>query len=361
MPKDEFAVSGDTTQEELASFADELRSSQRNEPPPADLPSDDLDAKPDLGEEKPAATAAEKKEVQAEPAPKQPTTPAEKMYTLPNSELYGDLRGKKVSLKQLEESGLLEKMVTRDHQEMHNTKLYQDLRKEMEDQVAQRVQQILKDSGVPVKDPNAPPPVDQKVYGDAVEAHYVPQLKQLAEQGAFEADFVEAYPRAVAQIEHRFRSGAVALETLAQQINKVSEWVGMKQSEEVTSQGQNIVETRITEAANGDEKLVWLRDPEHRRAFIEWAVSDDNPYPYKDMRVSTITPKVVTAAFLAYVNDNPDVIAAAASQPPARRPNMATAGAGTSGARSKGKPNEIEELMEGYSEALRARRSGVAG
>lgn len=354
MPKDESAISGETTPEELMSFADEVRGSRTAEQVTTPE-TDDLDKAPVL-DEKP-----EQKETpapQAKDAAKEQTVPPEKMYTLPDSELYGDLRGKKVTFKQLEESGLLDKMVTRDHQEMHNTKLYQDLQKKMEEEVANRVQQILRDSGVPIKDPNAPAPVDQKVFGDAVEGHYRPQLKALAQAGAFEEDALEAYPKMLCQIEHRFRSGAVALETLAQRITEVSEWVGMKKTEEISTQGQTMVESQIVAAANSDEKLGWLKEPANRKAFIDWAVSDDNPYPYKSMKVSQITPRIVTAAFLAYVNDNPDVIKPQAAPVATRKPNMASSGSGgTAPARSGGKTSEFEELIDGYKESIRARRS----
>lgn len=353
MPDDPNAVSDGPSAEELASFADEFKASGPVEPTSDDLPP--TGDEPVVEDLKPQADdPAPEPKTQVEDKPPAPE-PTEKMYTLPDTEVYGDLRGKKVTLKQLEESGLLDKMVTRDHQEMHNTKLYQDLKSKFDEQIQEAIAARLKEAGIQPKAPDETQQVDQKAFGDAVEQHYVPQLRQVAEEGAFETDFVDAYPRVASQLEHRFRSGAVALTALAERLAKVESWTGEKQAVEVQETGNADLHQRITAAAESNEMLARLKDDSHRQSFIDWAVADDNPLPYKDVKLSAIGPELVMAAYLAYMHANPDAVKPAAA-PVTRKPNMATAGAGTNPSRGKTEANELEQMAAEYKASLQARR-----
>lgn len=351
---------------ELDNFAKEFANSR--------LPNDvvDSDLQPELAEEPEQAEEepqqgtldleerateqqVEETEEVEEPAAKQrteePVSSQPKMYTVPDDDIYGELRGKKATALELEAAGLLDRLLTREHQELHHVKLYQELKKEF-DSFKQGQQQPQQQQG---QQQLAPEQVAAMLEG-----HYGPQLKEMAEAGAFEKDFLHVYPKVAAHMEHRFQSGGRALMQLVEQVHKLSEYVGMKQEQDATTTARTSVESKMDSLV---EELPALANQEVRGRFVQWAIDENNPLTNrmatKDER--ELTAQDLRGAFAAYVaitGDGLQVQQAAPQKKKERqqRARMAAGGAGAGGGASTPQntgTNEFEDFEREYVESRR--------
>lgn len=352
---------------EIDSFAKEFADSR--------LPNDvvDSDLQPELAEEpeqaeeepqqgtldleeKATEEQVEETEAVEEPTTEQtteePVSSQPKMYTVPDDDIYGELRGKKATASELEAAGLLDRLLTREHQELHHVKLYQELKKEFES---------FKEGQQQVEQPQQQ---QQQLAPEQVaamlEGHYGPQLKEMAEAGAFESDFLHVYPKVAAHMEHRFQSGGRALMQLVDQVHKLTEYVGMKQEEDATTTARTSVESKMDSLV---EELPALANQEVRGRFVQWAIDENNPLTNrmatKDER--ELTAQDLRGAFAAYVamtGDGLQVQQAAPrkNQERQQRARMAAGGAGAGGGGSTPQnttTNEFEDFEREYVESRR--------
>jgi hypothetical protein len=285
------------------------------------------------------ATPVEEAEpVEAEPAAEVQTSeepeearqgeeePQVKLYTLPDDEMYGELRGKKVTVAQLEEAGLIGKVITRDHQEMHNTKLYQRLKEEFDAKLEERLKAAV---------PQAPPAqpetsVTPKDFADNLERTYVPVLRKLAEAGAFEPDFVDAYPKFASQTAHQIESMRLVGQGLVSAVSEIRNWVGMQQAERTTTSSMQVLESRMAELAS-NEMYAGLGDRTEREAFVNWMKSPDNKQPWKKMDIETelAMPENLAGAYSAFKAATRSTSPSSAPAGDRTKARMAAGGGGT--------------------------------
>jgi hypothetical protein len=294
--------------------------------------------------------AEEVQETTAEQTTEEPVSSQPKTYTVPDDEVYGELRGKKATALELEAAGLLDRLLTRDHQELHHVKLYQGLKKEF-DALKEGLEQ-------PQQDQQQPQIAPEQVAA-MLEGHYGPQLKEMAEQGAFEKDFLHVYPKVAAHMEHRFQSGGRALMQLVQQVHELTEYVGMKREEDETTTARVSVESKMDSLV---EELPALADQEIRGRFVQWAIDENNPLTNrmatKDER--ELTAQDLRGAFAAYVaitGDGLQVKSPPKQQQRQQRARMAAgggSGSGGGGSTPQGTTtNEFEDFEREFQESRR--------
>ncbi len=233
-------------------------------------------------------------ETPAEGAPKTAPDPQVKLYTVPDHEMYGALRGQRVTAAQLEEAGLIGKVITRDHQEMHNTKLYNELKKEFDAKLAQAM------ATTKPPEPTATP-ISPKDFSEHIVEAYVPSLKKLADAGSFEPDIIEAYPKFVAHIAHQLETMRMVGAGVVKGLQEVSEWVGMQQST-LAREGGMAALHRAMDQMSSDELYSPLKDTAERDRFISWMSDKDNHQPWKkmDIQKELANPSVLAGAYAAY-------------------------------------------------------------
>ena len=316
-------------------------------------------------EDDPAAAAADddhqldEDESQGEEETEEEEEAQEPSFTLPDTELYGELRGQKVNLNQLAESGLLTKMLTRDHQEMHHTNLYQELKKS-NDELKAKFEEFTAPRAEPDPEPQGPP-IDPATASAAVQAHYFPGLAQAAKDGVFEGDFLEAYPQVATQLEHRFQLGSNAIVEIAKRIGVIEERVTGVSTRVESDDSSSYLTSQIDNLAQSDERLFGrLADDGHRSEFLKWTIDEENPLPYKDMDMSQMTPEVLASAYVSYLHANRGSAPPKPKPKRKRKPNM-SGDTGGSTARDQGgvDPNEFDELRQGLEEVHDQRLNGI--
>jgi hypothetical protein len=287
----------------------------------------------------------------ADTPPVQDGTPQVKLYTVPDQEMYGALRGQKVTAAQLEEAGLIGKVITRDHQEMHNAKLYNELKREFEEKLEAKVREMQ--ASVP-KQPAEPegPQVTPKDFGDNVERSYVPVLKKLAESGSFEPDIVEAYPRFVSHIAHQLETMRMVGAGLVKAVQETKEWVGMQEATTSRTTGFERLHGSMQSLAS-DELYAPLADATERQTFIDWMSSKENRQPWKKLDIVTelSDPETLKGAYAAYRTATRHLrkeTTTAAAPDTRDRAKMASGGGGTSrkATGNAAAPNEFEQLKK---------------
>jgi len=238
-----------------------------------------------------------------------------------------------VSAQELESKGLLGRLLTREHQELHHVKLYQGLRKEFDEYKETQAQTAAQ---TPMAQPEPGPEMSPEEYSKELQNRYVPHLDQLANNGAFEPEFVRAFPGVSAQLEHRMQSGGLAIfgtikhvTELTETVEKLAEYVGLKQTEEgVDTAKMNVLE-RMT---NVSKDLPALADEGVQSRFISWAIDENNQlterFATKD--ISDISDAEVKGAFAAYVAMTGDGITQRRTQPK-KESRMAGGGGGSRG------------------------------
>jgi hypothetical protein len=299
----------------------------------------------------------------AEPEPE--ATPSDepegaRLYTVPDHEMYGELRGKKVTAKQLEEAGLINKVITCDHQEMHNARLYNDLKRDFDERLERSVQEAVQKAVQSRQEPPAAPPLDQKAYSENVERNYVPHLAKLAEEGAFEPAMLEYYPKFTAHIAHQLETLRFGGQGIVAALNEIREWVGMQQGREARDQGMGLLDSAMTSLAAEDPLCAGLADASERTKFTDWMASKDNPQPWRKLRIDTELAKPDTlrgayAAYRATVRDEAPPAAPVSRE----RARMASSGPGVSRAAPTSKVAKDE--FSTFKSELNEARSGAFG
>ena len=328
MAEEEAVESNEGTQDQVdgpAEFAQELSESFTDPDLGGDIEDDDQ-----------AESVAEEPEVKEAEQPvveeitETPEVQEAKTYKVPDDALYGDLRGSKATALELEEAGLLEKLVGREHQELHHVKLYQDANdkiKALEAQLNERV---------PVQDPNAQPqapPMSVEDHVKAVQSTYLPRLQQLAEEGAVEPDFLRAYPKVSSQLENRFQSTAILgkgvvdhVTQLTTALNEVREFVGMQRQTQERTTAETTLASKLNDVA---ASVPALKDEGMQTRFRDWAADPENTLMdiVGNTPIADLTGDQLKGAFAAYVAITGDGI-----KQKRRRPREGASMAGGGGA-----------------------------
>ena len=281
-----------------------------------------------------------------------------KVYTVPDDDIYGELRGKKATAAELDQAGMLDRLLTREHQELHHVKLYQELKKDFDSYKEGQAQEKATAEQAAAQENAAIPPEQMAAM---IESHYGPQLEAMAEAGSFEPGFLNAYPRVASAMEHRFQSGGRALIGLVKQVHELSEYVGMKQTEDNTESAKVSVESKMDSLV---DELPALADGDVRGRFVQWAIDEENPLTN---RMSTkdeteLTAQDLRGAFAAYVAITGDGLQVTTPAPVVAkerqaRGRMAAGGSGGGGGGSTPTAgtalNEIDAFEQEFQESRR--------
>ena len=300
----------------------------------------------------------EQEAAEAEPVPVEPVseesqpeqeTPVEaKTYTVPDDPSFGEHRGKKFTAIELDQLGLLEKINTREHQELHHTKLYPELKAKFDALEAKIAQQDVQTQQTQAFSPEA----IARNAGDTERAYMKP-LTDLAKAGAFEEDFLVSYPKVATQLEQRFDAGTGALMALNQRLQAIEQSFGSREETARRTENQNTVFNSINQVVSDDEGTYGvLADETARKGFIGWIVDPSNPLPFKDMPVDRMTPDVIRAAYLAYVQANPGIVQPTPSAPPV------TQGQGTTGTKVRQAVSEFQAMENEFNHLAESRFGG---
>lgn len=341
--------SNEGTQEQVdgpAEFAKELEESFVD----TDTGDDDLIVQDDPEEpvaEEPEAPVAEQPEPDTEI--EAPDVQETKKHKVPDDALYGDLRGTKATAQQLEEAGLLEKLLGRDHQELHHVKLYQDANEKIKALELKLNERVPEQPEQPAQ-PEAPP-MSVSDHADVIQRSYVPHLEQLANDGAFEPDFLRAYPKATSHIEHRFQSAAVLggglvnqMTKVVERLNEVSEFVGMQKNNTARSDAQTTLTGRLDSIS---ESMPVLKDSGVQTRFQNWAADPENRLMdiVGETPIGDLTDDQIKGAFAAYVAVTGDGVKKRTE--PRDGANLAggggaSRGSATAGGQAKTGPQQLE-------------------
>lgn len=276
------------------------------------------------------------------------------LYTIPNDpDSYGDLAGKKVTEAEFLASGLINKLLTREHQELHHMKKYNEeivpLRKEMEE-LKKRLEAPKE---APPQEPMELTPERVQQFSSELERNLLPQIERFAEMGGIEDHMVTDSPKFLTMLEYRLQSGQKLLDALTKGFGALAaDWMERNQATQ-HSEARTILESTMMETAKtyGFDQL--QSDESHREAFGNWLAERED---FQNRNVNEIAPDLLRFAYMAFADQTGRAPAAAAREdrPQRRKPEAALAtGGGVGGSRggvtvARG---EIDKFIREYEES----------
>lgn len=260
------------------------------EPEPEPTPEPEPEPEPRVGEPEP------------EPLLGEPASVLSEMVTVPNDQkMYGDLAGKKVTKQELLESGHLEKILTREHQDLHAQKLYQEAL-ERNRALEQQLESFSQPAPQPT--PEGQPeltPENVEAWAQKLEAEMLPAAKKFAEMGGVEEDLVELYPRFASNYAFQARTQGQLNNFMMSTLQNVVRWIGGRHMDHTRSASQDTFGANVEVLVSKGELYEPLADDNGRADFVEWLTADENPLPYKDMDFEQFTPAAIEEAYFAYL------------------------------------------------------------
>jgi hypothetical protein len=210
-------------------------------------------------------------------------------YAMPDFEEFGELRGKRVTLEQLRESGLLNKLLTRNYQELNMMKRWDaehvPVMKERE-ALSQRVElltnalnEVMRDGArsQPGGEPGGMPAPEQiAMASQAIAAQWVPRLKKVSEAtGAIEPELLELAPNYVSATEYRF-DGLNKLGTrFDQRLKIIEDYILGNEGERQHKSSQETFEEMAKDVAGRHELFGSLKEKKVVDEFRDWMLNED--------------------------------------------------------------------------------------
>ncbi len=192
---------------------------------------------------------------------------------------------KELTLQEMDEQGLLDKLVTTAGQFPIIQRKYQNLLEQTAE--GKKPEQAAKDEGSPK--PTAP-------TAEQILTNYTPIIKALVEKGYYEPDFVEAYPLEASLIAYQWDQ----IIDLSKKLGAVTTWVLGEVKDRGIAKMDNTLNAAIEEVAakadgeKGDPLFKDLRNPEIRGAFVEWVKKEVDP------KVSSLTAENMEKFWFAF-------------------------------------------------------------
>lgn len=279
------------------------------------------------------------------------------LTTLPDDkDAFGELAGQKVTAQQIMEAGLLEKLVTWGHQGRYMVQKGQkDLEEaKTEKSEAEKLRLLLEErfkKEDEVAEQKATPQVSEEQFAEQLTNEYLPGLKQVAESGGIEKEFLSDFPKAAVHLEHRFQSGANLLAGLIEEVGSIREFVGMQKKQLEKQTATQTFEGVLDEVGGEAELFAGLKDPQGKVDFIKWVTNDDTGLRIAEKDVKDVTADDVKSAYLYYLHTHPEALAAKEA-PVKKDKNTHLAGGGGGKAPSKRSRTDIDEF-ESFEKELR--------
>lgn len=220
---------------------------------------------------------------------REPTAPAvpEKKEAAPATEKKYKIKGEELTLKQITERGLLDSLIITAEQFPALQQKYQE-----------RLEREASREVVPAKpaEPETPPPTQKQIRDT-----FLPMLQKAVEAGYIEADFAEAYPDVATNLMW-YRD--IITDTV-QKLGLVLQWIQAEAQKRNAVMVQTLLDRSIDAVANRvdtDGKPVkvfdFLKNPEHRKTFIEWLSKEVDP------KVAALTPENMEKFALAFIGND---------------------------------------------------------
>lgn len=197
----------------------------------------------------------------------------------------GETVVKELTAQEMQEQGLLDKLVTTASQFPAVQKKYQELLEQTAE--GKKPEKVTKAEDTPK--PVAP-------TAEQILTIYTPIIKALVEKGYYEPDFVEAYPLEAALIAYQWDQNI----DLAKKVAALSNWVLGEIRDRTISKVDETLENAIEEVAvkgdgeKGDPLYRDLRDIETRVAFKAWVKKEVDP------KLETITAENMEKFWFAF-------------------------------------------------------------
>lgn len=221
----------------------------------------------------------------------------ENLFTLPDEEFYGELRGQKVTSEQLQEAGLLSKMLTRDHQVSNYQKKYEERDQQFND-LSERLAAI--ENPTPTEDAaSAEPEMTPEELMGALENSFDPVLQQMADNGLIEPDWAAVYPKKARldayYVDTILRGLGAAAERLDAIENRVGEW---SKTEDTQKDAQTVGGIMRDMVKDDSELYGGLSDADTQDGFFKFLGDPErNPFMFEPEEA---TPEKMKAAYLIY-------------------------------------------------------------
>ena len=286
-----------------------------------------------------------------EPATEATPEPQPQLITLPDDpEAFGELAGRRVTAAELEKANLLQKLATWGHQgrkiQQEQSKRAQEAAQQAEQPAAAADQQEQQDIRQMILE-------NPKGFAEGLKERYGDSAKKFF-KAVGEEHFVEEFPVGAALF------GGVMDTIIAQQarlddqskiILGIIHQESQRQQVQQISSGRQRMDQTIDAVASEPEGQA-LKDPEYRKRWINWVLSEDNVVAnelgFKDLPVDRVTPTLLRFLHREYVRSR----AGHAPTPREQRPRaaqsdaaLASAGAGGGSAGGGGSRGEIAEFL----------------
>ena len=309
-------------------------------------------------------TPVEEPESDAEPTDQPDAAPDKKpaLTTLPDdTETFGDLAGKQVTAEEIIEAGLLTKLVTWGHQGRH---MIQKGQKELAEaktaaSEAEKLRLLLEDrfkKEDAAAEQQTQPQISEKQFVEHLSQAYMPGLQKVAAEGGIEEDFIKEFPKAAVHLEHRFQSGAQLLQGLVQQIDELTQFVGMQKQQVAKTEAKSSFEGLLESVASESELFTGLRDPQGKVDFIQWVTDEASGLRITEKEIGDISQADVQSAYLLYLHQHPEALGE--KKQPKRVENAHLAGGGTGKVPSRKTGNRLDEFVAFEKELEEARNQG---
>lgn len=282
--------------------------------------------------------------------------------TLPDDDFYGELRGQKVTTQQLQEAGLLSKLLTRDHQVSHYQKLYEDS-KTATDELNSRLEALEKPAE-PDPDQATEPEVTTEQLMEELENNFTPVLKNLADRGLIEQDWAAVYPKKALLDAYYVDLMLTGFGEMTKRLDKMEGRVGDWSETEDTQKAAVTVGTIMRDMVAEDKALYGaLEDTNVQNDYFKFlADSERNPFMFEP---EDATPEKMQAAFLIYMAQAGELPATppAADDPKPGQRRMTGTGGGSGGRGEEtpaaaGEKSKFEEFEDAIGEAQREQFAG---
>lgn len=225
--------------------------------------------KDDEPTEKPAEEPAKAEETTLEDgeaapvADDEPTSSesSDTQFKVPDHDFYGAFRGRDMTAKQLEEAGLLDKILTGAHQVSHFQKLHEESKSEMES---------LKERLSKVETPPEPEKeVTPQEFAEFIDSSFKPVVDEMVKNGLIEEDFHIAYPKAARLAEFRVKAVLDQFAEYDEKIKKIEESIGPWRDNEQETRAVSNVATIVRDLVTEEENLMGgLKDDETQKEFF---------------------------------------------------------------------------------------------
>jgi hypothetical protein len=311
------------------------------------------DDEPTDGDE--PALEAEPEGDKAEVVDDEPTPSAKSgsVFKVPDDSFYGDYRGKKMTAKQLEEAGLLDKILTGAHQ----VALYQRRYEESAEKLSKFEERLKAIETPPTPDE---PQLTPEQFAAQVEHNFAPAVKDLEKEGLIESDYAAVYPKKAALDEFRVQAFINILDKVDKRLANVEKQVEPWSEQEQENRAINNVSSIVTSLIKEEDQLCGaLASEKTQKEFFDYLSDRERSgirfTPYD------ATKRDIRGAWLQFLMDEGrDIPVTKKGEPPKPKGQKGMTGTGgkmrgRGGAAPKGELDEFQQLEQAFTEAQEAK------